>query len=116
MTDTEQVKFIERILKTSSSDSNKKSGVLLDSSFENRDVSIWNTLLFNSERLGNNNFALYNALTDYASRESSWELRNKYFLNIGRYLSNEILKGSRMNRKKWSEKLVWQDVEKLREV
>ena len=112
--DTDKVKFIEKILKISLTNSIKKnSNSLTENDFFNRDISLWDTININIDRIGNNYFALYNALTEFASNESGWETRNKYFLNIGKYLSNEIKKGVTINKKYWSESLVWQDVVKL---
>jgi len=114
MTDADKVKFIEKILRISLLNSNKKnSNSLTENDLYQRDVSVWDTIKINTERIGNNYFALYNALTEFASNESEWETRNKYFLNIGKYLFNEIKKGSTINKKYWSERLVWQELEKL---
>lgn len=114
MTNGEQLKFIEKILKIKVSNSEKRNrDSLLVESFNNRDISVQDTIRKNLEIFGNTNFALYNALTEYASNESDWDTRNKYFLNIGRYLSNEMKKATINNRRHWSENLVWQDVEKL---
>jgi hypothetical protein len=112
MVDSEKVKFIEKILKISSS-SKKNRNSLTEKNYFNRDISVSGTIRSNIEEIGNNHFALYNALTQFASSENDWDTRNKYFLNIGRYLSNEMKKSTNFNRNRWSENLVWQDVEKL---
>ena len=110
----EQIKFIEKVLKIKISDSEKRnSNSLMENTTESSNISASDTLRKNVERLGNNNFAIYNALTEYASNENDWKTRNKYFLSIGRYLENEIKKMTLNGRKHWSENLVWQDVEKL---
>jgi len=114
MIDSKKIDFIEKVLKINISRSNKqknKSEQLMDLKVNSR--SVQDIIGDNFERLGNNNFALYNSLTEYASQEFNWERRNNYFLNIGRYLNKEIKKSSKINRSNWAEKLVWQEVEKL---
>ncbi len=113
LTETEKIKFIEKILKINVSRSlkkNKKSVQLMDLEVNNR--SVQDIIGTNMERLGNNNFALYNSLTEFASQENNWEMRNMYFLNIGRYLNNEMKKTIKINEKSRAENWVWQDVEK----
>ena len=113
LNDTEIESFIEKLLKMNTSKKNKRNNYSMDNKYFDRDISIWDTVKENTERLGNNYFALYNATTQYASNESHWQTRNNYFLSIGRYLSNEIKKSSNNQRKYWSEGLIWQDIEKL---
>jgi hypothetical protein len=114
MSITDNVKFIEKILKIRISNSDelkRRNTATMD--LERRDISARETIGMNLERLGNNHFALYNALTEYASNEYNWEIRNKYFLYIGKYLKNEMKKATLNNKKQWSDNLVWQGVENL---
>lgn len=111
---SQQVNFIEKVLKIKISNSAKNNkNSIAGNNFEMDEISLSSTIGKNIERLGNNNFALYNAMTEYASKQNNWEVRNRYFLYIGKYLFNEMKKATKANKKHWSEKLVWQDVEKL---
>ncbi len=113
----DRIRFVEKILKikiSNSSKINKKS--ISENIFERDETTIKSAIAKNLEMLGDNNFALYNAMTEYASRQNNWEVRNRYFLYIGRYLYNEMKKASKANKKQWSERLVWHDVEKLAKI
>jgi len=110
----DRIRFIEKILKIKNSNSSKRNKKSESTNFIERDeMSLSNSIEINLEMLGDNNFALYNAMTEFASRQNNWEVRNRYFIYIGRYLFNEMKKASKANKKHWSESLVWQDVEKL---
>jgi predicted XRE-type DNA-binding protein len=56
-----------------------------------------------------NQFAVWNAITDFASQERNLQDRNRLFLNIGKYLSNELEKSLATQNKKWSERMTWDD-------
>ena len=107
-----QNQFIEKILKAKSPGTSKKN-LLKNDFFESRDNSVKHTINQNIERLGSTHFALYNALTEFASNESNSDVRNIYLLRIGRYLNNEMRKRSKLDSKSWFENLLWQDVERL---
>jgi hypothetical protein len=62
------------------------------------------------EEFGNNGLAVFNALTDYASREPVNRLRFDNFLNIGKYLQKEIKKVVKSDFQNWSESLTWEEL------
>lgn len=64
----------------------------------------------NVEMLGRNQFAVWNAITDFASKERDIEKRNTMFLNAGKFLSDEIEKTLTKQKKDWSENLNWGEV------
>ncbi|BDB55093.1 hypothetical protein GENT5_13980 [Flavobacterium ammoniigenes] len=64
----------------------------------------------NIETLGYNEFAVWNAITDFASRERDVTKRNQMFLNAGKFLSNEVEKTLNKRDKEWSENLVWNQI------
>ena len=64
----------------------------------------------NVEMLGRNQFAVWNAITDFASRERDIEKRNVMFLNAGKFLSNEVEKTLNKQKKYWSDNLIWGEV------
>lgn len=64
----------------------------------------------NINLLGKNQFAVWNAITDYASRERDIVKRNEMFLNAGKFLSNEVEKTLNKQKKDWSENLIWGEV------
>lgn len=64
----------------------------------------------NVEMLGRNQFAVWNAITDFASRERDIEKRNAMFLYAGKFLSNEVEKTLNRQKKYWSDNLIWVEV------
>lgn len=64
----------------------------------------------NVEMLGQNQFAVWNAITDFASRERDIVKRNSMFLNAGKFLSNEVEKTLNKQKKYWSDNLIWGEV------
>lgn len=67
----------------------------------------------NIETLGQNQFAVWNAITDFASRERDVNKRNQMFLNAGKFLSNEVEKTLNKRDKEWSENLIWNEILRL---
>lgn len=67
----------------------------------------------NIETLGQNQFAVWNAITDFASRERDVNKRNQMFLNAGKFLSNEVEKTLNKRDKEWSENLIWSEILRL---
>jgi hypothetical protein len=65
------------------------------------------------EELGNNELAVFNAITEYASQEPNLNLRYQYLMSIGKYLSKEMNKIAKLDRYYWSEKLDWNGLIKL---
>jgi hypothetical protein len=61
------------------------------------------------KEIGRNQFAVWNAITDFASQEYNIRERNILFLNIGKFLSNELDKSLATQNKKWSEKMTWEE-------
>ena len=111
MSQSEMINFIEKILKINLKESRRKKNVKADLfEMDRPERNIENVIDVNLERLGNNNFALWNSLTEFASRQENWEIRNEYFMKIGKYLFNETKKATRDERKKWSENLSWGEV------
>jgi hypothetical protein len=78
-----------------------------DRALFNRDVSISQTVKKYLERDGNNQFAIFNVLTDFASNEPDTTIRYNYFIKIGKYLSREINKVTKNSAETWSEQLDW---------
>jgi len=68
-----------------------------------------NQLSMYIEQLGMNQFAVWNAITDFASQQPNLQDRNRLFMNIGKYLSNELEKSLATQNKKWSEKMTWDE-------
>ena len=97
---------MERVLKTTIQN-NRKEELLADMPSSQNASSI---ISENVERLGNNDFAVWNAITDFASRERDVNLRNQMFLNAGRFLSNEVEKTLSKNKTAWAENLIWNEV------
>lgn len=64
----------------------------------------------NIEMLGRNQFAVWNAITDFASRERDIVKRNSMILNAGKFLSNEIEKTLNKQKRDWSDNLIWGEV------
>lgn len=100
------IKKIERVLKVNLSN-NIKESLFLDSYDSQNAEQIMTDNLFH---LGHNEFALWNIITEYASREKNSEKRNQMFINAGKYLSNEMEKTLNKNKTVWAENLVWDDV------
>jgi len=67
----------------------------------------------NIETLGNNQFAVFNALTEYASQEENLQLRYQYFMSIGKYLSKEMRKTAKLDKEYWSESVDWEGLNQL---
>lgn len=60
--------------------------------------------------IGKNEFAAWNAITDFASRENDPETRNKMFLKAGKYLSDEMEKKLNKNKKSQTLNLQWSEI------
>ena len=75
--------------------------------------SISSYLSKNMEQLGNNQFAVLNALTEYASQEENLKLRYQYFMTIGKYLSKEMKKNAKISKEYWSESVDWKELNKI---
>jgi hypothetical protein len=67
----------------------------------------------NREELGNSQFAVWNAITDFASRQNDVSVRNEMFMNAGKYLSNEMEKTLDKNQQLWSENLYWEEIDRM---
>jgi hypothetical protein len=100
------IRKMERVLKTSIQ--NNREEMLFSEMPPSQNAS--SIISENVERLGNNDFAIWNAITDFASRESDVNLRNQMFLNAGRFLSNEMEKTLSKNKIAWAENLIWNQV------
>jgi len=99
------IRKMERVLKISiPSEKNRVTEV-----FDNSN-NAENILSENIETLGSNQFAVWNAITDFASRERDVAKRNQMFLNAGKFLSNEVEKTLNKRNQLWSENLVWNEI------
>lgn len=98
------IKQMERVLRISIDEANSNSRNLMPDRDRAR-----NQLGRYIEELGMNQFAVWNAITDFASQERNLQDRNRLFLNIGKYLSNELDKALATQNKKWSERMTWDD-------
>jgi hypothetical protein len=95
---------MERVLKMRLGDENSEMRNVMS----NRDRAR-NNLGMYIEQLGMNQFAVWNAITDFASQQSNLQDRNRLFMNIGKYLSNELEKSLATQNKKWSERMTWDE-------
>jgi len=95
---------MERVLKMRLGDENSEMRNVMS----NRDRTR-NNLGMYIEQLGMNQFAVWNAITDFASQQSNLQDRNRLFMNIGKYLSNELEKSLATQNKKWSERMTWDE-------
>ena len=98
------IKQMERVLKIRMGEENSNSRNIMPDRDRAR-----NQLGRYIEELGMNQFAVWNAITDFASQERSLQDRNRLFLNIGKYLSNELEKSLATQNKKWSERITWDE-------
>jgi len=90
----------------------KRNELLIYDNPEER-ININSYLSKNMELLGTNQFAVLNALTEYASQEENLNLRYQYFMSIGKYLSKEMKKSAKINKDYWSESLDWGELNKI---
>jgi|688.fasta_scaffold320585_2 hypothetical protein len=98
------IKQMERVLKIRMGEENSNSRNIMTDRDRAR-----NQLGRYIEQLGMNQFAVWNAITDFASQERNLQDRNRLFLNIGKYLSNELEKSLATQNKKWSERITWDE-------
>lgn len=98
------IKQMERVLKIRMGEENSNSRNIMPDRDRAR-----NQLGRYIEQLGMNQFAVWNAITDFASQERNLQDRNRLFLNIGKYLSNELEKSLATQNKKWSERITWEE-------
>ena len=98
------IKQMERVLKIRMNEENSNSRNIMPDRDRAR-----NQLGRYIEQLGMNQFAVWNAITDFASQERNLQDRNRLFLNIGKYLSNELEKSLATQNKKWSERITWDE-------
>ena len=62
------------------------------------------------EQFGNNQLAVWNALTDYASQEQNLLVRNENLMRVGKYLSKEIKKMLKSRQDALSESMNWNEM------
>lgn len=103
--ESKAIRKMERVLKISISPKNIEVLREFDSNHNAESI-----LSDNIETLGYNEFAVWNAITDFASRERDVNKRNQMFLNAGKFLSNEVEKTLNKRDKEWSENLVWNEI------
>lgn len=102
------IKKMERVLKVEIQTKRTEMLVNFDDS-PNAESIVSN----NIETLGQNQFAVWNAITEFASRERDVNKRNQMFLNAGKFLSNEVEKTLNKRDKEWSENLIWNEILRL---
>lgn len=106
------IRKLERVLKISSNIQDQSS--LIKNEYTERDGRNAASIVSDNIRtLGENQFAVWNAITDFASRETNIEKRNQMFFNAGKFLSNELEKTLNKKNKEWSENLVWNEILKI---
>lgn len=103
--ESKAIRKMERVLKISIMPQNIEVLREFDSNHNAESI-----LSDNIETLGYNEFAVWNAITDFASRERDVTKRNQMFLNAGKFLSNEVEKTLNKRDKEWSENLVWNQI------
>lgn len=62
------------------------------------------------EQFGNNQLAVWNALTDFASQEQNLRIRNENLMRVGKYLSKEIKKMLKSRQDALSESMSWNEM------
>ena len=62
------------------------------------------------EQFGNNQLAVWNALTDFASQEQNLRIRNENLMRVGKYLSKEIKKMLKSRQDVLSESMSWNEM------
>jgi len=67
----------------------------------------------NIEQLGNNQFAVLNTLTEFASREKDSDQRYKYFMALGKYIDKEISKTIKLENQLGFSRLSWEELNRL---
>jgi len=67
----------------------------------------------NLEQLGNNQFAVLNALTEFASTEGNFELRQKYFMAVGKFIDKEIKKILKLQNELGYGRLSWDELNRI---
>ena len=65
------------------------------------------------EQFGNNQLAVWNALTDFASQEQNLQVRNENLMRVGKYLSKEIKKMLKSRQDALSESMSWNEMNGL---
>lgn len=95
---------IERLLKIRLDGENSEMRDLMTD--RNR---VRNALGMYIEQIGMNQYAVWNTITDFASQQQNLQDRNRLFMNIGKYLSNELEKSIATQNKKWSERITWEE-------
>lgn len=103
--ESKAIRKMERVLKISIMPQNIEVLREFDSNHNAESI-----LSDNIETLGYNEFAVWNAITDFASRERDVTKRNQMFLNAGKFLSNEVEKTLNKRDKEWSKNLVWNQI------
>lgn len=106
--ESKAIRKMERVLKVNIQNDRTEMLVDLDDS-----PNAENILSNNIETLGHNQFAVWNAITEFASRERDVNKRNQMFLNAGKFLSNEVEKTLNKRDKEWSENLIWNEILRL---
>lgn len=64
----------------------------------------------NLRTLGNNQFAVWNSITDFASTERDMDKRNRMFLNAGKFISEEMEKSLNKKNNSKTENLLWSQI------
>jgi hypothetical protein len=103
--ESKAIQKMERVLKISIKPKNIEVLSEFDSNHNAESI-----LSENIETMGYNEFAVWNAITDFASRERDVTKRNQMFLNAGKFLSNEVEKTLNKRDQKWAENLVWNEI------
>lgn len=103
--ESKAIRKMERVLKISIMPQNIEVLREFDSNHNAESI-----LSDNIETLGYNEFAVWNAITDFASRERDVTKRNQMFLNAGKFLSNEVEKTLNKRDQEWAENLVWNQI------
>ena len=62
------------------------------------------------KQFGNNQLAVWNALTDFASQEQNLRIRNENLMRVGKYLSKEIKKMLKSRQDSLSESMSWNEM------
>jgi hypothetical protein len=104
------IKKVERALKININESIRNEDRSENRFFNENKNILENIISNNIKNLGQNQFAVWNAITEYASRENDITKRNQMFLNAGKYLAKEMDKTLSKRVISLNENLNWNEL------
>lgn len=104
------IKKVERALKINFNEIIRNEVLSENRNFKENKNILENIISNNIKNLGQNQFAVWNAITEYASRENDVTKRNQMFLNAGKYLAKEMDKTLSKRVISLNENLNWNEL------